>query len=184
MAGRAARDTLRRCPVAELMLRSGHVLLFDEPDTEIVMAHTWYAWRPRSTGTYYAATTVRTGRRRPIVLLPELLIAPTPGYATIHINGHGLDCRRANLRRTICARSRAGCGVRVDNKSGYKGVSWYARTNKWVARIAAGGPQRCLGYFDDPWDAAQAYNAAALEAWGEFAYLNVRHDAPVPAGGA
>lgn len=38
--------------------------------------------------------------------------------------------------------------------------------------VADGGRRRSLGYFADPKDAARAYDAAALEHWGEFAYVN------------
>jgi len=48
-------------------------------------------------------------------------------------------------------------------KSGYKGVGWYYRTNKWRAFIMHKGKRYWLGYFDDPKEAAKAYDAKARE---------------------
>jgi hypothetical protein len=55
-------------------------------------------------------------------------------------------------------------------------VSWQKQPRKWRAAINIDGKQRHLGHFDDPADAARAYDRAALEAWGEFAVLNFPGD--------
>jgi hypothetical protein len=54
--------------------------------------------------------------------------------------------------------------------SRYKGVS--RNREKWQARIKVDGKQSHLGIFTDEEDAARAYDAAARELFGEFAYLN------------
>lgn len=84
-------------------------------------------------------------------------------YGDFALLNDGIPCepmRRSELRR--------------DNTSGYKGVSWYRRKAKWCAQIRVDKRDRNLGYFDDPWEAAQAYNVAARAAWGESAYQNER----------
>jgi hypothetical protein len=58
------------------------------------------------------------------------------------------------------------------NKSGYKGVSWCKQTKKWRAQIAKNSKDLHLGRFKTKEEAARAYNDAALEHFGEFAYLN------------
>lgn len=61
-------------------------------------------------------------------------------------------------------------GLRTDNTSGYKGVSF--NKGKWQASIMKDGHQRHLGYFDAIEDAARAYNQAATELFGAFVKLN------------
>lgn len=95
-----------------------------------------------------------------------------------HINGDGLDNRRSNLRVGSQAENLANSGPRVTKrqrsapKSGYKGVCWDPVNEKWVAQITVHYKNRKLGRFVSIEDAARAYNAAALEAWGEFAFQN------------
>jgi hypothetical protein len=60
--------------------------------------------------------------------------------------------------------------INHNNTSGYKGVHLFY--GKWRARIGYQGDRLSLGMFTDPWDAAQAYNHAATELFGEFARLN------------
>ena len=58
------------------------------------------------------------------------------------------------------------------NSSGYKGVHYVARVNKWVASIGDGGRNCHLGYFKTKEAAASAYNDEAIKRFGEFANLN------------
>lgn len=57
-----------------------------------------------------------------------------------------------------------------NNTSGYKGVS-YNKRDKYQAKIKF-NKQIHIGYFEDPIRAAKAYDAKALELFGEFAQLN------------
>jgi hypothetical protein len=54
----------------------------------------------------------------------------------------------------------------------YKGVDWYKRYKKWRARIEISRKSKHLGYFTSERAAAQAYNCAAIDHFGEFAKLN------------
>lgn len=59
------------------------------------------------------------------------------------------------------------------NTSGFKGVSFFSRTSKWVAKIKLDGVSKNLGYYQSPEAAARAYDAAAYKAWGNDCYLNL-----------
>ena len=77
--------------------------------------------------------------------------------------------RWANLRLATGSQNKANMGKRADNKSGYKGVSWYSQTSRWVAQIRFEGKSKTLGYFLDPVKAHAAYCEAAARLFGEFA---------------
>jgi predicted transcriptional regulator len=62
------------------------------------------------------------------------------------------------------------------NKSGYKGVSWYPKYNKWLTRISKNKQRIFVGYFESKSDAAKAYNEKAKELFGEYAHLNMVTD--------
>ena len=100
-------------------------------------------------------------------------IANTPdGYETDHIDGNKLNNTRANLRICTHAENHRNVGLRSTNTSGYKGVSFYKRYNRWRARIWANDRLVFLGYFDSALEAACAYNNSAMLHYGEFAWLN------------
>jgi hypothetical protein len=90
-----------------------------------------------------------------------------------HINGNGLDNRKLNLR--VCKNGQNQMNLQVNRKnntSGFKGISWYKPTQKWVAKIQVNRKHFNLGYFTDKIEAVKRYNLSAKKYFGEFACLN------------
>jgi len=87
-----------------------------------------------------------------------------------HRNGDGLDNRRQNLRPANDSKNQMNARMRSDNPSGFKGVC--ADRHRWMARIQLDGRRTYLGYFATPQEAARAYDAAAVELFGEYARPN------------
>ena len=157
----------------EIRLPSGHVTLVDDRDWALVEP---YHWRVDVNNQDPRLIHVAAAVKNPVaygythVRMHRLIVGAAVGVLVDHANGDGLDNRRENLRLHTNAQSRIGSA----NTSGYKGVSWHKNRGLWQARASVGGINRHLGLFADPWEAAQAYNAAALATWGEFAFLNER----------
>lgn len=148
------------------------VALVDQADASRVLAHRWYAC-VRASGTAYAVGRV-AGKT---TMLHRFLLNASAGEILDHINGDGLDNRRANLRFCTKTENNRNRAVNRCSRSGLKGVQFSAyrlATNRkpWVARIKTGGRVMKLGYFKTPAEAAAAYNAAAVRLFGSFARLN------------
>jgi hypothetical protein len=99
------------------------------------------------------------------------------GLNVRHVNGDPLDCRRANLvARTVKQRCRNMRKMKSIKgrppTSRFKGVYWENQTQRWRACIGVDGKKRPLGRFGDEIAAAQAYDEAARELFGEHARLN------------
>lgn len=153
----------------EVPLSQGLVALIDAADAEAVLAHKWSAERDGKT--FYAMRNVRqpTGGWRKIKLHAYL----TGHRLTDHINGDGLDNRRANLRMATQAENLRNRGLPANNTSGFKGVSFRRQRGRgWKSTIGLNGKRIHLGLFSTPEAAARAYDAAARELFGEFAWLN------------
>jgi hypothetical protein len=151
-------------------LTKGKFAIFDEADAEMVLR--LGRWRTLAKErTCYATSRAGSPRR---TILMHALIAGFKGPD--HVNRNGLDNRRINLRPATASQNTANRGRQSNNTSGYKGVVWGKRISKWIARIQVDGKQTYLGFFDDPVEAAHAYNQAASAAFGEYAELN-----PLPA---
>lgn len=86
-----------------------------------------------------------------------------------HRNTDGLDNRWENLREATPSQNQANRGVRTDNRSGLKGVSYCARDDLYHSEIQLNGKRIGLGSFKEPRPAALAYERAAKEMFGEFA---------------
>lgn len=92
------------------------------------------------------------------------------GKNIIHLNNDGLDNRRNNL--AVASNSERGANAKLwsHNKTGYRGVC--VQSGRFKAQICVNGERKYLGLFDTVEEAAIAYNEAALEHFGEFAYQN------------
>lgn len=67
------------------------------------------------------------------------------------------------------AKRKIGC----NNTSGYKGVTWNKRANKWQAQIGHNKKIIHLGNHNCPTKAALAYDTKAKELYGKFAFQNL-----------
>lgn len=86
-----------------------------------------------------------------------------------HINGNGADNRIVNLRLATPAENAMNRGLRIDNTSGIKGVSWNKKSGQWLAHIGYGGKILHLGLYDTIEEARAARIEAARRLHGEFA---------------
>jgi hypothetical protein len=81
-----------------------------------------------------------------------------------HENRIKTDNRIINLRVASGFAQAANKGVRIDNVSGFKGVSFHRKTGKWRAKIR----QKHIGYFETAEAAYAAYLARTQEEFGAF----------------
>ena len=90
-----------------------------------------------------------------------------------HRDTDKLHNRIGNLRPATQSQNQANRGKREGNcSSEYKGVSWNRRSRQWHSYILVRRKRIHLGYFEDETEAAQAYNAAAVQHFGEYARVN------------
>ncbi len=148
-----------------ISLGQGRAVMVDAADFEWLNKHKWH---PMGGPTGYAIANV--GGKQ--TLMHRLIMQPPAGYVVDHINGNKHDNRRCNLRNCTQAQNVRNRRKVRGGTSQFKGVAWETRSGKWVAAIKYRGRKITLGYFDDEVEAAQAYDAKAIELFGEFACLN------------
>lgn len=86
-----------------------------------------------------------------------------------HINMIKTDNRIENLRISNRSQNMANLKATKANTSGFIGVYWAKREQKWGAAITIDYKFVFLGHYDDPVSAAKAYNEACRAANGRFA---------------
>lgn len=92
-----------------------------------------------------------------------------PSNQIDHINGTRDDNRWCNLREATLTQNNRNSSKQVNNRSGFKGVSWKERNQKWVAQISVENRKIHIGLFETPQEAHEAYMRAARAYHGEFA---------------
>lgn len=129
----------------------------------------WYANKNRNT--FYAMAHWRSpdGRNRKIKL-HRAITGAASSVLVDHRDGDGLNNRIANLRIANGTLNNANCHTARKNKSGFKGVR--LDKNRYEAGVRDRGRMVRIGRFDTAEEAAKAYDAKALELFGEFAQLN------------
>jgi hypothetical protein len=144
-------------------LTQGAYALVDEADYELVT---------RSGPWHLIARDHLEYARRGHTLLHSFLT----GWPLVdHINGDGLDNRRANLRPATVAQNGWNSRPQRNSRTGLKGVAFLndkPRNKPWSARIMVHGRRIALGYYATAAEAAAAYDTAALKHYGEFARPN------------
>lgn len=79
-----------------------------------------------------------------------------------HIDQNPMNNRIENLRDVSTAENQHNSKKRKDNSSGFTGVHWYARCQKWRAEIRVNSRLIFLGYFENFEDAVEARKEAKI----------------------
>jgi len=170
----------RRIPLTQ-----GRYAIVDPAGYPHLSKYKWRLCRTWGKNTLYAERSIRlpNGRYSRILMHRQIMKnmnsnlrdtryeRRTTNLVVDHINGDGLDNRRANLRLATVAQN-AWNSKKRNPRSGYKGV-WFAEDKGlWRAAIVYHGRRIHLGYFKDKIAAAKAYDYAAIKYYKEFARPN------------
>lgn len=98
-------------------------------------------------------------------LLPSLR---SNGLEIDHINRMRADNRLENLRVGTHSQNVANTGISRKNTSGYRGVSYYKRFKKFVAKARVAGKTKSLGYYQTAEEAAAVVAAYRVSVFGDF----------------
>ncbi len=155
-------------------LTKGKVSIVDDRFVSELSKHRWHV--QESGGLCYAVRNCKNddGKRGLSYLHIEVLkLAGIERLAdTDHIDGDGLNNRLSNLRPCSHGENLRNKRKYKNNTSGFKGVSFCKRENRFRAVICVSDIYKSLGYFDTAEEAAVAYDEAAVRLHGEFARTN------------
>lgn len=139
--------------------------IIDDDMSEEISRHKW-----TYNGNGYAYRHLINDGKFIKIYMHRQIIRAKKGQMVDHINGNRLDNRLENLRIATSKQNSGNSGSRKGSVSKFKGV--IRARKKWSAQIAINRKSTYLGMFEREEDAALAYNFAALEYFGDFAYLN------------
>jgi hypothetical protein len=163
--------SMKECPllsISLITLSQGKYAIVDTADYEWLNQWKWSACANGKN--WYASRSIGKEPHRSVLCMHRLLCEAGPQRD--HINNNGLDNRRCNLRPCTTSQN-AQNGQYVSSNSGYRGVSLEQGRRRFRGYIKKDKKTIHLGMFDDPKEAALAYNQKAKELFGEFASLNV-----------
>lgn len=157
--------------------RIREVLHYDEPTGNLLWKITKSATAPAGSiaGSLNAKGHVNIQIDKTLTTAHQIVFLLHHGYLPAeidHIDRDKTNNRIANLRPCTSSQNKGNIALLRNNVSGYRGVSLNKRSGKYHAQIKINGKQTYIGRFVLPEDAARAYNTAAMEHFGEFAYLN------------
>ena len=151
-------------------LTHGQVSKVSDDWFEYLSQWKWNAFWNKNTNSYYAVRSEGKSPNQYKIWMHKVISNTHLGVMCDHKNRDTLDNQPNNLRSCTVSQNNMNVGIRKNNTSGYKGVSKCGK--KWRAAITFGGKGVSLKCWDNPEDAARAYDEAAKIYHGEFAFLN------------
>lgn len=160
----------------EIKLTGGQIVLVDDDDYERLNRWRWRARNvPRS---IYARREEKVNGVYVEIVMHRLIMNAPPDRHVDHIDGNGLNNQKANLRLCSIRENSWNKRKKINSSSPYKGVTKRVRKlmdgefTHYECYIGTNGKARSLGDFISEISAAEAYDIAAIQQYGEFAWLN------------
>jgi hypothetical protein len=144
-----------------ILSNTGNEVLVDDEDYDFLNRFHWH----ESTNGYAA-----TGDK--CLYMHRLVLGVSNKEVTVdHVNGKRIrDNRKQNLRKATPSQQQANSQRRVDNTTGYKGVT--KRDGRYIARLGVNGKRIHIGNFNTAIEAAKAYDETAKLYYGEYSNTN------------
>jgi hypothetical protein len=157
-----------------VQLTRGFSTLIDECDLPKLGGYSWNAKRFTS-GIYAArnehASKGSKNRKYRTLLLHRVLMDAPPGMEVDHRDGDKLNNTRSNIRLATHTQNQQNRRRCRGGSSRFKGV--LIHSNRYIeAYIGVEGKNLYIGSYSTEEEAARAYDAAAIEFFGEFAATN------------
>jgi hypothetical protein len=152
----------------KILLTQGQVTLVDD---QYWNHFAQYLWHCDSDG--YARRSITGGGTR--ILSREIMIYIGHDITNLevdHIDRNRLNNQTYNLRVVTDQVQAINHNIQINNTSGFKGVYFERRTNRWDARIKVRKTPIYIGCFDSAIEAAYAYDKYARLYFGMDAVLN------------
>ena len=169
------RDYIKTGNMKEIQLTKGKVTLVDDDDFDFLMQWKWFA--SLNNGTYYVMRRQwiqGMNTSRPVYM--HRVIMKTPKGITVdHIDHNSMNNQKYNLRNCTQEENTYNA-IHKKGITGFIGVGFDKRRNKFVATIRIKGHRHYLGQYSNPIVAAKIYDRAARKNRGEFAVLNFPMD--------
>lgn len=138
--------------------------LVDNDDIHVLSK---YVWAISNVG--YAVTSEK-GQKNHKLLMHRVIMQVEDGLFVDHINHETLDNRKRNLRKCTRSQNYMNEGLRYNNTSGVRGVSFDSTNKKWMAQIQAKDKGYLCKKFDRFEDAVAERKRMEEDFFGEFAY--------------
>jgi hypothetical protein len=130
-------------------------------------------WFLSSSGRPICYSTHHTKEKRSSIPLHRFIIGETKeGLQVDHINKNPLDNRRKNLRVVSSSQNMMNREKQINNKSGFKGVSWHKASNKWRATIIINKKQTTIKTCQNIIEAVYSYDVECEKLHGKYASPN------------
>jgi hypothetical protein len=159
-----------------IQLTKGYIARVDDSDFDWLSQWRWYA-DVKSACRVYARRDGwdRNTKRNVKIYMHRAVVSAPVGVSVDHIDHDGLNNSKSNLRLATGSQNNANARYTAGS-SGFRGVTQRVgkTSTRYIAQIQVDRTVRYLGIFGAIEDAARAYDAAALDAFGEFAVLNFK----------
>lgn len=154
----------------KIELSRGLYATVDDEDFGRLMKYNWYA-KSHHGNEYAVRHSTEKGQTKTIRMHREIM-GLRDGEQIDHIDRNGLHNEKNNFRFCSTTQNLQNRGLQNHNTSGFKGVSWDAKRNKWIVQISANKKRTKGGHFTCIIKAAKKYNELAKELHGAYAVLN------------
>lgn len=142
----------------KLKLSDGGFAIVDDNDYDNLKK---WKWRKNNHG--YVRRSAANGE-----YLHRYILQAPDNKLVDHINRNPLDNRRENLRPVTASENNINQRLKVNNKSGFRGVCWHKAANKWAVEIKFNNSKTHVGIYKTIEEAIGARLTAELEHFGRL----------------